>query len=163
MVGGERETLEWRIPNAKTSALARFVRVSWRLEICSSRTFEVIWEVDAESASVYARFLAITRHQQTQELLALLLVFWEQVNRFGVGAVAVTSITRANAINFDSGVDGEDGVEEGEDGAEGERCKGGVAELGGRTTANCEIIGCIEETDGRGGEARTARREGRIS
>jgi len=46
-------------------------------------------------------------------LLALLLVFREEIDGFRVGAVAVIGIASTDTIYLDGGVDGKYGIEEG--------------------------------------------------
>ena len=94
--------------------------------------------------------------------MALLLVFGEQVDGLGVRAVTVAGVARANAVNLNCGVDGEDCVEESGKGAESDGCKRGCAQVGGGASVDCEGVGGIENAQNRGGEARSAGKRIRL-
>lgn len=78
-------------------------------------------------------------------MLALLLIFGKKIEGFGIGAVAVIGITRADTIDFDGSVDGKCGIEESREGTEGEGCEGGDAEMRRGTVTGCEGVSAIEE------------------
>lgn len=103
------------------------VDVLWRgqvgvrsLGVRSSQTFR---KVNAESRLGGLRrelFAGIALDEEAHELLALLLIFRQEVDRFSV-SMAMRGVARTHVMNFSEGEERKHGVDDGRDGGERER------------------------------------------
>lgn len=99
-----------------------FIDVLWRGQV-SVRSSQTFGEVDAESRLGGLRrdlFAGIALDEEAHELLALLLIFRQEVDRFSVG-MAMRGVARTHDMNFSEGEERKHGVDDGRDGGERER------------------------------------------
>lgn len=124
-----------------------FVDVLWRGEV-GSRSLETVRKVDAESRLRGLRrdFLAgVALDEQAHQLLALLLVFRQEVDGFSVG-MAMHGVARTYHVDLSEGEEREYGVDDGRDGGEGEGGDGGRCP-GWTGFTDLEVVDCIEEAE----------------
>lgn len=102
--------------------ISTFVDVLWRGQV-GRRSSETVGKVDAESGLGGLRrdlFASVALNEQAHELLALLLIFRQEVDGFSVGGMPMHGVARADDMDLSEGEERQNGVDDGRDGGEGE-------------------------------------------
>lgn len=123
-----------------------FVDVLWRGEV-GGRSLET-GKVYAESRlrGVRRDFLAgVALDEQAHQLLALLLIFRQEMDGFSVG-MAMHGVARTYHVDLSEGKERENGVDDGRDGGEGEGGDGGRGP-GWTGFMDLEVVDRIEEAE----------------
>lgn len=130
-----------------------FVDVLWRGEM-GGRSLETVGKVDAESRLRGLRrdlFAGVALDKQAHQLLALLLIFRQEVDGFSVG-MAMHGVARPYHVDLSEGEERENGVDDGRDGGESEGGDGGRGP-GWTGFMDFEVVDRIEEAEHTGGKA----------
>lgn len=99
-----------------------FVDVLWRGQV-GCRSSEAVGKIDAESGLGGLRrdlFASVALNEQAHELLALLLIFRQEVDGFSVGGMPMHGVARAHDMDLSEREERQNGVDDGRDGGKGE-------------------------------------------